>query len=317
MNEGDDKLKKAWREVGVEEPLASIDAAILAAAHRAVAPRRLSQRWAVPVSLAAVLVLAVGVTLRMQQEMPGIETSAPAEEATAPVTSATPAATPLPESAAPPAAKAPAPRADEGRTRAPVARNQSPPMQPQVRAEKALDAQAVEKKKAVVPGDSVAKPAAPSEPKPFADAIAPMRAAPPATVQTPVAPAPPPAPASAAAPAPRFESQMGAAAPAPQAAPVSKLQGDRAAESNRQAPAAAAGVAPSTEQARAKRDMRELATDAAKEAQKGPLERELDRIAQLRRDGRNAEADEALEKFRRENPGYRIPDAVWEQVKSR
>ena len=72
MNEGDDKLKKAWREVGAEEPSARVDAAILAAAHRAVAPKRLAQRWAVPVSLAAVLVLAVGVTLRMQQESPGL-----------------------------------------------------------------------------------------------------------------------------------------------------------------------------------------------------------------------------------------------------
>jgi hypothetical protein len=45
--------------------------------------------------------------------------------------------------------------------------------------------------------------------------------------------------------------------------------------------------------------------------------KELERIAQLRREGRHAEADQALEKFRRENPQYKIPDALWEQVKPR
>ena len=52
-------------------------------------------------------------------------------------------------------------------------------------------------------------------------------------------------------------------------------------------------------------------------AAKDPRERELERIATLRREGKHAEADEALAKFRRENPDYRIPDATWEQVKPR
>jgi hypothetical protein len=50
---------------------------------------------------------------------------------------------------------------------------------------------------------------------------------------------------------------------------------------------------------------------------KDPRERELERIATLRREGKHAEADEALAKFRRENPDYRIPEATWEQVKPR
>ena len=78
-----------------------------------------------------------------------------------------------------------------------------------------------------------------------------------------------------------------------------------------QAPAAA-GVAAAP--ARAKTEMQE---GARADDKAGPLERELERIAKLRREGKNPEADEALEKFRRENPGYRIPDAVWEQVKPR
>ena len=49
----------------------------------------------------------------------------------------------------------------------------------------------------------------------------------------------------------------------------------------------------------------------------GELQRELERIARLREEGRNAEADKALEEFRRANPGYRIPDAMWERVRAR
>ena len=46
-------------------------------------------------------------------------------------------------------------------------------------------------------------------------------------------------------------------------------------------------------------------------------ERELERIAALRAQGRDAEADKALEEFRRAHPGYRIADAMWERVKPR
>jgi hypothetical protein len=47
------------------------------------------------------------------------------------------------------------------------------------------------------------------------------------------------------------------------------------------------------------------------------IERELERIAKLRVDGRDAEADKALEQFRRDHPGYRIAEAMWERVKPR
>jgi len=46
-------------------------------------------------------------------------------------------------------------------------------------------------------------------------------------------------------------------------------------------------------------------------------ERELERIARLRADARHAEADKALEEFRRRNPQYRIPEAMWERVRPR
>jgi hypothetical protein len=58
----DPRVSERYRALGREEPPHALDEAILAAARR----RRL--RWAVPVSIAAVVVLAVGVTLRVQIE---------------------------------------------------------------------------------------------------------------------------------------------------------------------------------------------------------------------------------------------------------
>jgi hypothetical protein len=46
-----------------------------------------------------------------------------------------------------------------------------------------------------------------------------------------------------------------------------------------------------------------------------PIQRELERIAKLREEGRQDEADTALEAFRREHPDYRIPREMWERVR--
>jgi hypothetical protein len=61
-HERDARVSGAYRGLGREEPPPELDAAILAAS------RRRRSRWAVPVSVAAVVVLAVGVTLRVQME---------------------------------------------------------------------------------------------------------------------------------------------------------------------------------------------------------------------------------------------------------
>lgn len=58
----DARVAERYRALGREEPPPELDAAILAAS------RRRPVRWAVPVSVAAVVVLAVGVTLRVQLE---------------------------------------------------------------------------------------------------------------------------------------------------------------------------------------------------------------------------------------------------------
>lgn len=65
-------LGRAYREAAAESPPSALDARILAAAERALqappAPRRFARRWAVPVSVAAVVMLSVGVVLRVVHE---------------------------------------------------------------------------------------------------------------------------------------------------------------------------------------------------------------------------------------------------------
>lgn len=107
----DARVSAHYRALGRDEPPAALDAEILAAARR---PRA---RWAVPVSVAAVVVLAVGVTLRLQLE----ERNGAEEVALSPRVMQAPAA--APEAAPPPrrdAAPAPAtPMAREGRAQEP------------------------------------------------------------------------------------------------------------------------------------------------------------------------------------------------------
>jgi hypothetical protein len=94
-HERDPLVSSAYRGLGGEAPPAALDAAILAAS------RRRPARWAVPVSIAAVVVLAVGVTLRVQLEEPRLAEpvalaprvlEAPAEEKKAARVAAAPAA---------------------------------------------------------------------------------------------------------------------------------------------------------------------------------------------------------------------------------
>lgn len=82
----DDEIARRYRTLATEEPGAALDDAILAKSRRAVGARPGGvRRWGPPLSIAAVLVLASGVVIRMQVEKPGIETSTPVrEEAVAP-----------------------------------------------------------------------------------------------------------------------------------------------------------------------------------------------------------------------------------------
>jgi len=284
MTDHDDKLHRAYRALGNEEPPAALDAAILARARERVVPRR-RPSWMVPVSIAAVLVLGIGVSLRMQLEQPGIETSVPAPAA-------------VPDRPAPPAPAAPAPTAPASSEAArDSAASVTVPELKRVPQKKVDAFRQKERFDEARPQSNVAPAQAPleaaqsREEKPAsADAISAPSSK--AQTNTSVAVEPPPAAASPPAPA--------AGAPSLRLAPQSMQAPSRA---KREAePDAAPGA----------RDLRKsLVTPEA-----DPV-RELERIAQLRAEGRHAEADRALEEFRRLRPDYRIPEAVWERVKPR
>jgi hypothetical protein len=278
MTDSDDKIARRYRELAREEPPAALDAAILAASRRAVAARpSASRRWAVPVSIAAVLVLAFGVTLQMQREEPEVAYSLPEKP-----TVKAPPQSPLEFRRESKEAAAPAER-DLASSVAPAEARVPPPPPARTPAKaKALRPEPLLKDKTerfdtLEAPAGAAQPFAPAPPAP-ASAPAPARAFTPAPVQ---------APAAAAAPAP-------SASEANVAEPRAKTQSMDAAR-----PALRMQGAPS-------RSAAELEPT-----------RELERIAKLREENRHEEADKALEEFRRANPEYRIPDAIWERVKPR
>ena len=288
MTDRDEKVSRRYRALGNEEPPPELDRRILAAAREAVSPRRPSQRWAVPASLAAVLVLALGITLRMQMESPGIEVSSPASEYSLPPSAPEAPADKTPAASPPPAAEMAQPKAESkaaAATPSQPARKAAPqrdeqrteePPAPRVAAEgAAADAMAMAERRQ-------AKPAQRPEPQAFADRIAPPAAAP-------------------AAPPPMAQSALAPPVPSVVAPSASVTQ-----------------AAPAEAQVRSKREsLGATAQKLAKENVADPKERELRRIAELRREGRHAEADEALKKFRADHPDYKIPEALWEQVKPR
>jgi hypothetical protein len=119
----DDRVSAAYRELPGEGPPASLDAAIQAAARRAVGSKPAAgRRWQKPLSIAAVFMLAIAVTLQVERHKPVVEDGAPV--------SAGSAEYPVPQQAAPaseasPAAVAPAARAPAA---APAERRQERPV---------------------------------------------------------------------------------------------------------------------------------------------------------------------------------------------
>lgn len=257
MSERDDELLRRYRSLAPEAPPVSVDASILAASRRAVRPRPLA-RWAVPVSVAAVMVLALGLVLDMQREAPDAgmpvarDTARPPAEAGAPAAAATPSPSAAAEAMAP---AAPA----SGATASEIATPAKPA------AKKPAVRERLEKPRA--PSKVEAQPAAPA----VHAAQAPAQEPPPPAARSAAAPTPPTA---AAATAPTLDAATRAnAAPAPHAA------------------------------------QRALAVD--------PLTRELERIARLRAEGNDDEADAALVAFQREHPDYRIEPAMWDRLRRR
>jgi hypothetical protein len=284
MTDADDKLSRRYREVSREEPPAHLDAAILAASRRAVGtgPGARKPGWMVPASIAAVLVLGIGVSLRMQLEQPGIETSAPAASAEYPVPAAADSAPATP--VAEPNLRAPAPAPAPATPAAPPARAE-PEAKRRAQAEARRETQADAKPDAPAASRAIAPPVQQAPAGASAESALRKDAAPP---ESPGAAAPSSATTSAAAaPSP----SIGAA---PQAARRAKIEGYAADATQERAPRPALGAT----------------------ANPDPV-LELERIAKLRENAHHAEADRALEAFRRRHPDYRIPEAVWDRVKPR
>jgi hypothetical protein len=295
----DDELRARYRALATEEPSVALDDAIRAAARRAVASapggsrRSTAQRWAVPVSLAAVLFLSFGVVMHMQQETPSVESEL--------------------RGAPPPAASSTA----------------APP--PKVTDEIARDKPS---EVAIAPEPRKAKKVA--EPPP-----APVPAAPPA----PAAPPPPSATAPTVQTAPLMKqeavkeklsaaqdeakrdaapAQATAASPAPRpfsdtaAPPRPALEERNVARSRREdeAGAAAGGITASRAKAQSFAAKPASSVDRLAPWPDTP-EKKLERIEELRKAGRDPDADEAIARFRREHPDYRIPEDVWNRIKPR
>ena len=130
----DDRVSGAYREMPGEGPSPALDAAIQAAARRAVGSRPGgARRWRIPVSIAAVLALAVGISLNVDREKPMVVDGTPVSSGSAeyPVPQAEPEMEERPETAKPVAqpprpAKAPQPAPEEKRFAPDPPRSQAP-----------------------------------------------------------------------------------------------------------------------------------------------------------------------------------------------
>lgn len=277
--EHDPMLERLYRAAAREEPAARLDAAILAAAHRETGARpraatSVLRRWQVPVSIAAVLVLSVSLVTLIREEGGEqlMQPPPPAPAASQPVP-ILPQGEPTHPSDAAPAPARPAPRQDVLAS--------SPPAAPGAAA------------------GGVAAGVGPAAPKPGEGAA----------VRSEPAPRPEPAPFRDASGPPAPESRVDA----PPAASAEDIAARAPAAAERRSPPAAAAPAPERSRSRIMAQSRKEAAspDAGTPAWSGfetqPPQKWRERIGELRRHGRVAEAEAMLAEYKRRFPGHPLP----------
>jgi hypothetical protein len=235
-DERDPQVSRRYRELGAEEPPRALDDAILAASRKAVRRRG----WYGPVAIAAVLTLAVAVTVQLERQKP--------EELVA---------------------SAPPPPLKEG---------------------------------AVLQEEKRQAFKAPEQPKPAAKPF------------TPEPPRAATAPQSA-------EAVRDLAKSNEQASAATGARADQAPAS----PPVVAQAAPPPEPARREMEAPRSRAGASAEGKVAAQmqrkaetpEASLQRIAELRKQGRHEEADKALEEFRKRYPDYRLSDEMKAKVEKK
>ena len=279
--ERDPRIERLYREAARQEPPAHLDAAILAAARReaGAGPRSLAstlRRWQVPISIAAVVVVSASLVILMQEEE-GKRDEAAAVRAI-PV--------PADQPAAPPAPDAPPAIAKEAVRRAPEATvSVRPALRDDREARARSEVHARPQPEAAAPaapgaGD-LAPPAGKRSPQPFLGA-------PSTGEQESVA-------RSAAGRATADRTARAEVAPSEvQSAPPR-------AEVRRVAPVAGALATKPSEQDR---------PPVWHGFEMEPPEKWLQRIEELKVQGREAEAQEMLAEFRRRFPEHPLPSSL-------
>jgi hypothetical protein len=255
----DPRLSRRYRDLPAEEPPRELDAAILAASRRAVEARPAPgvappgrRRWYYPVAAAAIIMLAVAVTVHVEREQPSDDV--------------------------PIAGKAEKPAKDVATQAAPEPAKEEKAVPPQMqnRAQKNPEPRF-----------------APEPPRAAAPQSAPAEA--PAQRKAEVAE--------------NVAGTMSAQRPAPATAPAAPAARDEIlSESRADSVGAAAGARAPQPQAAPRHAERALAKTVE------TPEQMLERIAELRRNGRDEEADKALAEFRKRFPDYRMTDEVKAKV---
>jgi hypothetical protein len=331
----DARLDRLYREAALEEPPAHLDAAILAAARREAGarPRSLAstlRKWRVPVSIAAVVVLSASLVTLVKEEGGEPLLSSPP---------GVPFALQLPQ---PEAAKeaahspyaAPAPgrpgAQDDGRSKPPVGaramedrvrQDGAPPVTTSSGAERSPEVAGKggpPQQFQFAPDEARGRPTAPpaadspaSAPAVSAERSVPSTAASPAQEAT-RAPTEPvqrqAAPAEAAKllakPAPRLERDATSGETAGAASGMKPQAAPAPAERSRPKP-----------EARLQKSERLFASGIPtaallKELESQPPEKWLERIEELKREGKTGEADAVLAEFRRRFPQHPVPPGL-------